>query len=410
MLTTTDAGDLAAAHAGGQGAQRDPLVHFCENEIVDSRSLAAEISRALALEHAAQEGELFWGRSPRCRAAPQARGAGAQPAAGAAAGETARQELPRRARPPPRSARRGRSSSPTSRPSPRSSCHRTSSARGAARTRAPSRTTPASSSRRTAARSFSTRSRTSISSCSASCWWCSSRRGHPAGRLQGAPAQPKLVAATNVDLEALVREGRFRRTSTCGSTGDAAARAAAARAQGRPAGAGALRLPRGAALGAAASAGARVACALPHSGRVRRGLVHGVVRQACSAGRGPQRLRALRQQRVARAAAGARVAGQPPRAAAARHQRARLRARGAARFGRAAETRQPGRSERAPAVLAISDALVDQLLGPPVAQPAGPVRSAPARGPAAGGERRVEVVLKPARPSPTSPPTSSAST
>jgi hypothetical protein len=40
---------------------------------------------------------------------------------------------------------------------------------------------------------------------------------------------------------------------------------------------------------------------------------------------------------------------------------------------------------------------VDQLLGPPVAQPAGSLRSAPARGPAAGGERRVEILLKPAQ-------------
>jgi two-component system nitrogen regulation response regulator GlnG len=39
-------------------------VHFCENEVVDSRTLAAEISRAMALQHAAQEGPVFWGRSP----------------------------------------------------------------------------------------------------------------------------------------------------------------------------------------------------------------------------------------------------------------------------------------------------------------------------------------------------------
>ncbi len=56
MLTTTD-GDL------GERPQ-DPLVRFCENEVVDSRTLAAEISRALTLQHAAQEGPVFWGRSP----------------------------------------------------------------------------------------------------------------------------------------------------------------------------------------------------------------------------------------------------------------------------------------------------------------------------------------------------------
>jgi DNA-binding NtrC family response regulator len=58
MLTTTGS-DL--------GAERpdDPLVYLCENEIVDSRSLATEISRALALHHHAQEGEgrIFWGRT-----------------------------------------------------------------------------------------------------------------------------------------------------------------------------------------------------------------------------------------------------------------------------------------------------------------------------------------------------------
>ncbi len=55
LLTTTDASIERPQH---------PLVHFCENEVVDSRTLAAEISRALALQHAAQEGPVFWGRSP----------------------------------------------------------------------------------------------------------------------------------------------------------------------------------------------------------------------------------------------------------------------------------------------------------------------------------------------------------
>src|SRR3954471_22655460 len=57
MLTTT---------GSELGAERppDPLVYLCENEVVDSRSLAAEISRALALSHSAQEGPIFWGRAP----------------------------------------------------------------------------------------------------------------------------------------------------------------------------------------------------------------------------------------------------------------------------------------------------------------------------------------------------------
>ena len=58
MLTTTDA-ELGADRPG------DPLVYFCQNEVVDSRSLAAEITRALALGENQREGAVFWGRSPQ---------------------------------------------------------------------------------------------------------------------------------------------------------------------------------------------------------------------------------------------------------------------------------------------------------------------------------------------------------
>ena len=57
MLTTTDT-EL------GSAGSRDPLVYFCANEIVDSRSLAAEIVRALATNLSVQEGSVFWGKSP----------------------------------------------------------------------------------------------------------------------------------------------------------------------------------------------------------------------------------------------------------------------------------------------------------------------------------------------------------
>ena len=57
MLTTTDA-ELGAARPA------DPLVYFCENEVVDSRSLSAEITRALALGEKEREGSVFWGKSP----------------------------------------------------------------------------------------------------------------------------------------------------------------------------------------------------------------------------------------------------------------------------------------------------------------------------------------------------------
>ena len=57
MLTTTSA-ELGADRPA------DPLVYFCENEVVDSRSLAAEITRALALGESQREGGVFWGKSP----------------------------------------------------------------------------------------------------------------------------------------------------------------------------------------------------------------------------------------------------------------------------------------------------------------------------------------------------------
>ncbi|HEX2574263.1 MAG TPA: sigma 54-interacting transcriptional regulator [Polyangia bacterium] len=59
LLTTTE--EELGTPAGGAS---DPLVYFCENEIVDSRTLASEITRALKLHHQAQEGPIFWGKSP----------------------------------------------------------------------------------------------------------------------------------------------------------------------------------------------------------------------------------------------------------------------------------------------------------------------------------------------------------
>ncbi|MBN1606834.1 MAG: sigma 54-interacting transcriptional regulator [Polyangiaceae bacterium] len=56
MLTTTDT-EL------GTDRPHDPLVYLCQNEVVDSRSLIAEIRRALALSHETQEGAVFWGKS-----------------------------------------------------------------------------------------------------------------------------------------------------------------------------------------------------------------------------------------------------------------------------------------------------------------------------------------------------------
>jgi DNA-binding NtrC family response regulator len=55
MLTTTDL-EL------GEQRPRDPLVYLCQNEVVDSRSLVAEIRRALLLSHETEEGDVYWGK------------------------------------------------------------------------------------------------------------------------------------------------------------------------------------------------------------------------------------------------------------------------------------------------------------------------------------------------------------
>src|SRR5436190_13590531 len=56
MLTTTGS-DLGAERPA------DPLVYLCENEVVDSRSLAAEITQALSAQEEVQERPVFWCRS-----------------------------------------------------------------------------------------------------------------------------------------------------------------------------------------------------------------------------------------------------------------------------------------------------------------------------------------------------------
>lgn len=69
VLLTTTAEELDGE--AEPGLARDPLVYLCENEIVDSRTLAAEITRALELHHTAQEGPVFWGRAPAMAALRQ---------------------------------------------------------------------------------------------------------------------------------------------------------------------------------------------------------------------------------------------------------------------------------------------------------------------------------------------------
>ncbi len=63
VLLTTTSEELGEAVSQDGRRARDPLLYLCENEVVDSRTLAAEIARALELHHTAQEGEVFWGKS-----------------------------------------------------------------------------------------------------------------------------------------------------------------------------------------------------------------------------------------------------------------------------------------------------------------------------------------------------------
>ena len=206
MLTTTGS-DLGAARP------TDPLVYLCQNEVVDSRSLASEISRALALHHTGQEGGIFWGRAPAMAELRRQLDALARsPLPLLIEGETgtgksflAEHVIH------PRSGAKGPLVVTDLSTVPPRCWRRTCSARGAARTPAPSRITRACSSRRTAARCSWTRSPTWTWSCSGSCCWCWSAAWSRAwATRRPRPATPKLVAATNEDVEGLVQAGKFR--------------------------------------------------------------------------------------------------------------------------------------------------------------------------------------------------------
>ena len=120
------------------------------------------------------------------------------------------------------------------------------------------------------------------------------------GDARPRPAAPKLVAATHEDVEALVREGRFRADLYMRLNPATRLRAAAAaRAARGSARAGALRVSRGAARRAAAAAGARVPGALPHARGLRRGGEHRGLRAAARGGGAARRLLGVRQPRGA---------------------------------------------------------------------------------------------------------------
>jgi two-component system nitrogen regulation response regulator GlnG len=381
MLTTTDA-DL------GERPQ-DPLVHFCENEVVDSRTLAAEISRALTLQHQAQEGPVFWGRSPamaelRRQLAVLAR----SPLPVLIEGETgtgksffAEHVLH------PRSGAKGPLvvTDLSTVPGTLMPAHLFGSRRG---------------------------SYTGAVEDHAGVF----EQGHGGtlfldeianldlelqrqlllvlergtvtrlGDSKPRPAAPKLVAATNLNLEDLVREGRFRQDLYMRLNPATRLRVPALRErkQDLP------DLMRFAVLDALRSEQLRP---LLRAYLARFPTPEDYVEENCTVSFGKPQARAARRDAFSVFLSQGALARLTAHPWPGNHRELKLLATNALVFSLVQQLDSPekSRSERAPAVLAVSDQLFDQLLGKPRAP--GPVIS----GKGAPGDRRVEISLKPAQ-------------
>jgi two-component system nitrogen regulation response regulator GlnG len=378
-------------------------VHFCENEIVDSRSLAAEISRALALEHAAQEGELFWGRSPamaelRHKLAVLAR----SPLPVLLQGETGtgKSFLAERVL-HPRSGAKGPLvvTDLSTIPAQLLPSHLFGSRRG-------SYTGAVEDHAGVFEQAHGgTLFLDEIANLDLELQrqlLVVLERGAVTrlGDSRARPAQPKLVAATNVDLEGLVREGRFRQDLYMRLNPATRLRVPPLRERK----ADLPELVRFAFLEALRSEPLRP---LVRAWLARFPTPVAFDEASSTVSFGKPAARGAVRNAFALFVSSASLARLQAHAWPGNHRELRLLATNALVFALVAQLDsdatpepgqpgQPGRSERAPAVLAISDTQVDQLLGPQVAQPAGPLRSMPSRG-SAGGERRVEIVLKPAQ-------------
>ena len=320
MLTTTGS-DLGAERPA------DPLVYLCENEVVDSRSLAAEISRALAVHHTGQEGGIFWGRAP--------------------AMAELRRQLDALARSPLPLLIEGETGTGKSFLAEQV-IHPRSGAKGPLVVTDLSTVPPAL----LAAHLFGARRGAYTGAVEDHAGVFEQAHGGTLfldeianldlelqrqlllvlergvvtrlGDTRPRPATPKLVAATNEDVEALVHAGRFRADLYMRLNPATRLRVPPLRERRedlpelvRFAFLEALR------VGAAAARWcARTWRSFPTPGGLRRERERGRVRPAARAGGAARRLLGVHQPRGARAAVRARLAGQPPRAQAAGGERA----------------------------------------------------------------------------------------
>ena len=204
------------------------------------------------------------------------------------------------------------------------------------------------------------------------------------GDTRPRPAAPKLVAATNEDVEALVRAGRFRADLYMRLNPATRLRVPALRERREDL----PDLVRFAFLEALRSEPLRplvraYLARFPTPDDFADGESTRGVRPPARGRRAARRLLGLRQPRGARAADGARLARQPPRAAALRRQRAGLRADPAPRRRR----RQPRRRARPPCSTS------PIRWSPGSSAPSAAARPRAQAAPLRNGARRVEVAV-----------------
>ena len=381
LLTTTD---------GAAVESQDPLVHFCENDLVDSRTLAAEITRALGREHAAQEGDVFWGRAPGMAELRQKLSVLARsPLPVLIEGETgtgksflAEQVLH------PRSGAKGALvvTDLSTVPAALLPSHLFGSRRG-------SYTGAVEDHAGVFEQAHGgTLFLDEIGSLELDLQrqlLLVLERGSVTrlGDARPRPASPKLVAATNLDLEQLVREGRFRQDLYMRLNPATRLRVPPLRERK-------VDLPeliRFAILDALKSESLRP---LVRAYLARFPTPDDFVESASTVGFGKPAARGARRDAFSVFVSSAALARLQAHPWPGNHRELKLLATNALVFALVQQLDAPdgGKAapERAPAVLAVPDALWDQLLGKPTA----PVKLA--RAPA-GGERRVEILLKPAQ-------------